>query len=112
MKLIKAVIKPFKLEAVRVALEALHVYGMTVSDARGMGRQKGHIEIYRGSEYVVGLLPKTVVEIVTADEEVDTVISALSDAAATGRIGDGKVFVLPVERAVRIRTDERDLDAL
>ena len=106
MKLIKSIIKPFKLEEVRDALSELGVQGMTVSEVRGFGRQKGHTELYRGAEYVVDLLPKIKIEVVVSDESVQSVIGAITQAAATGKIGDGKIFVLPVEEAVRIRTAE------
>ncbi|WP_221032201.1 P-II family nitrogen regulator [Actomonas aquatica] len=112
MKLIKAVIKPFKVEAVREALEATDAQGMTVSDVRGMGRQMGHFEIYRGSEYVVGFLPKSMCEIVLPGDDMESIIRLICDCASTGRIGDGKVFVIPVEQAVRIRTGETSHDAL
>ncbi|MCE2390408.1 MAG: P-II family nitrogen regulator [Proteobacteria bacterium] len=112
MKLIKSIIKPFKLEEVRDALNELGVQGMTVSEVRGFGRQKGHTELYRGAEYVVDLLPKIKIEVVVADESVSSVIGAITQAAATGKIGDGKIFVLPVEEAVRIRTGESGDTAL
>lgn len=112
MKLIKAIFKPFKLDDVRVGLEAADVHGMTVSDCRGMGRQKGHEEIYRGSEYVVGLLPKSMIELVVPDHMGDGVIDVIATHASTGRIGDGKIFVMPVEQAVRIRTGATGPDAL
>jgi nitrogen regulatory protein P-II 1 len=107
MKLIIAIIKPFKLEEVKTALSEIGVEGMTVTEVKGFGRQKGHTEIYRGSEYTVDFLPKVKVEIVVADAIVPKVIEAVVKAAKTGKIGDGKVFVLPVEEVVRIRTDER-----
>ena len=107
MKLIIAIIKPFKLEEVRTALSEIGVEGMTVTEVKGFGRQKGHTEIYRGSEYTVDFLPKVKVEIVVVDSIVPKVIEAVVKAAKTGKIGDGKVFVLPVEEVVRIRTDER-----
>ena len=106
MKLVSAIVKPFKLEEVREALSALGVQGMTVTQVRGFGRQKGHTEIYRGSEYTVDFLPKVKVEVVLADEMVDKAVSVVVGAAKTGKIGDGKVFVLPVEHAIRIRTEE------
>lgn len=112
MKLVKAIIKPFKLEVVRVALETVGVHGLTVTEASGMGRQKGHMEIYRGSEYIAGLLPKTVLEIVTTDEFAHRIVSTVVEHAATGRIGDGKIFVLPVEQVIRIRTGATGADAL
>jgi nitrogen regulatory protein P-II 1 len=107
MKLIIAIIKPFKLEEVKTALSEIGVEGMTVTEVKGFGRQKGHTEIYRGSEYTVDFLPKVKVEIVVADAIVGKVIEAIVKSAKTGKIGDGKVFVVPVEEAVRIRTDER-----
>jgi len=107
MKLIIAVIKPFKLEEVKDALSAIGIEGMTVTEVKGFGRQKGHTEIYRGSEYTVDFLPKVKIEIVVTDELVAKAIDAVVKAAKTGKIGDGKVFVLPIEEAVRIRTDER-----
>jgi nitrogen regulatory protein P-II 1 len=107
MKLIIAIIKPFKLEEVKDALSAIGIEGMTVTEVKGFGRQKGHTEIYRGSEYTVDFLPKVKIEIVVTDELVTKAIEAIVKAAKTGKIGDGKVFVLPIEEAVRIRTDER-----
>jgi nitrogen regulatory protein P-II 1 len=107
MKLIVAIIKPFKLEEVKTALSEIGVEGMTVTEVKGFGRQKGHTEIYRGSEYTVDFLPKVKLEIVIADEITTKVIDAITKAAKTGKIGDGKIFVVPVEDAVRIRTDER-----
>ena len=107
MKLIIAVVKPFKLEEVKDALSAIGIEGMTVTEVKGFGRQKGHTEIYRGSEYTVDFLPKVKIEIVVTDEFVAKAIDAIVKAAKTGKIGDGKVFVLPIEEAVRIRTDER-----
>jgi nitrogen regulatory protein P-II 1 len=112
MKLIKAIIKPFKLEEVKEALAEIGVDGMTVTEVKGFGRQKGHTEIYRGSEYTVDFLPKTMIEIVVDDETVEKAVSVIISAAKTGKIGDGKVFVLPVESAVRIRTDETGSEAL
>lgn len=106
MKLITAIIKPFKLDDVREALFELDVQGMTVTDAKGFGRQKGHTEIYRGSEYAIEFLPKTRLEVAVSDDKVDGVIEAISDAARTGKIGDGKIFVSPIEAAIRIRTEE------
>jgi nitrogen regulatory protein PII len=106
MKKLEAIIKPFKLEEVKEALAELGVEGMTVTEVKGFGRQKGHTEIYRGSEYTVDFLPKVKIEIVVTDDMADKVVSAVVAAAKTGKIGDGKVFVLPVESAVRIRTDE------
>lgn len=106
MKKIEAVIKPFKLEEVKEALSALGIEGMTVSEVKGFGRQKGHTEIYRGSEYTVDFLPKIKVEVVLADEQVEEAVQAVIKAAKTGKIGDGKVFITPVENAIRIRTGE------
>lgn len=107
MKLIKAIIKPFKLEEVKEALSELGIEGMTVTEVKGFGRQKGHTEIYRGSEYTVDFLPKVMVEIVVADDIVTKTVDAVVNAAKTGKIGDGKIFVIPIEEAIRIRTDER-----
>lgn len=112
MKKVEAIIKPFRLEEVREALTALGVVGLTVSEVKGFGRQKGHTEIYRGSEYTIDFLPKVKLEVVVADEQAEDVIEAITKAARTGKIGDGKVFVLPVESAVRIRTGEQDEKAL
>ncbi|PXA03585.1 P-II family nitrogen regulator [Coraliomargarita sinensis] len=112
MKLIKAIVKPFKLEEVKEALSEIGVTGMTASEVKGFGRQKGHTEIYRGSEYTVDFLPKTMIETVVEDDVVEKAVDAIVKAAKTGKIGDGKVFVLPVEQAVRIRTEESDEDAL
>jgi nitrogen regulatory protein P-II 2 len=112
MKLIIAIIKPFKLDDVREALNRLGVSGMTVSEVKGYGRQKGHTEIYRGAEYVVNFLPKVRIEVAVASDQADRAIEALTNAARTGQIGDGKIFVTPVEHAVRIRTGETDSDAL
>ena len=107
MKKIEAVIKPFKLEEVKEALAEIGIEGMTVSEVKGFGRQKGQTEIYRGSEYVVDFLPKIKLEIVVGNEKVDDALGTIIKAARTGKIGDGKIFVLPVEQAVRIRTNER-----
>ncbi len=112
MKLVMAVIKPFKLDEVRDALTPLGVQGLTVTEVKGFGRQKGQTEIYRGAEYQVSFLPKLKIEVVVADELVDAVVEAIGAAARTGKIGDGKVFVLDVERAMRIRTGEADGAAL
>jgi len=112
MKLVKAIIKPFKLDDVREALSEIGVMGITVSEVKGFGRQKGHTELYRGAEYVVDFLPKVKVETVVDDEVVEKVIEAVSNAASTGKIGDGKIFVMNVEQAVRIRTGETGSDAL
>ena len=106
MKKIEAIIKPFKLEEVKSALTGLGVQGLTVSEVKGFGRQKGHTEIYRGSEYAVDFLPKIKIEIVLADAQVDGAVEAIVKAAKTGKIGDGKIFVSPVEKAIRIRTEE------
>jgi nitrogen regulatory protein PII len=107
MKLIIAVIKPFKLEEVKEALAAAGIEGMTVTEVKGFGRQKGHTEIYRGSEYTVDFLPKVKLEVAVADEIAGKAIDAIAKAAKTGKIGDGKIFVVPLEEVVRIRTDER-----
>src|SRR3954468_10232991 len=112
MKLILAIIKPFKLDEVKEALSAAGIEGMTVTEVKGFGRQKGHTEIYRGSEYTVDFLPKVKIEVAVADEIVGKAVEAIVGAAKTGKIGDGKVFVLPIEEAVRIRTDERGEAAL
>jgi nitrogen regulatory protein P-II 2 len=112
MKLVIAIIKPFKLEEVRDALNAVGVHGMTVSEVKGYGRQKGHTEIYRGAEYAVNFLPKVKIEVAIADDIEDKVVAAIGAAAKTGQIGDGKIFVSVVGRAVRIRTGESDNDAL
>ena len=112
MKLIVAVIKPFKLEEVRDALTALGVHGMTVTEVKGYGRQKGHTEIYRGAEYAVNFLPKVRVEVAVAADVADRAVDAISSAAKTGQIGDGKIFVMPLDHTVRIRTGETDADAL
>lgn len=112
MKLIIAVIKPFKLEEVKDALAAVGVQGMTVTEAKGHGRQKGHTEVYRGNEYTVDFLPKVRVEIALADEVAGKAVDAIVKAARTGKIGDGKIFVVPIEEAVRIRTDERGETAI
>jgi nitrogen regulatory protein P-II 1 len=112
MKLITAVIKPHKLEDVRSALETFGVSGMTVTEASGYGRQKGHTEVYRGAEYDIALIPKVRLEIVVDDGEVDDVVGVVTKAAQTGRIGDGKVWVTPVESVLRVRTGDRDADAV
>ena len=112
MKKIEAIIKPFKLDDVKEALTEIGVIGMTVMEVRGFGRQKGHTELYRGSEYTIDFLPKVKVELVVADQLVGKVVETIIAAAKTGSIGDGKVFVLPVEEAVRIRTGERGEDAI
>ena len=107
MKKIEAIIKPFKMEDVKEALTEIGVEGMTVSEVKGFGRQKGHTEIYRGSEYTVDFLPKVKFEIVVTDDRVQKAVATIVEAARTGKIGDGKVFVVPIEQAVRIRTEER-----
>ena len=112
MKLIKAIIKPFKLDDVREALSEIGVTGITVSEVKGFGRQKGHTELYRGAEYVVDFLPKVKVETVVEDANVDKVIDAIRQAANTGKIGDGKIFVINVDQAIRIRTGETGDEAL
>lgn len=112
MKIVMAIIKPFKLEEVRDALTAIGVHGLTVTEVKGYGRQKGHTEIYRGAEYAVSFLPKLKIEVAVGSDLVPQVIDAISAAAKTGQIGDGKIFVSPIEQAVRIRTGERDADAL
>jgi nitrogen regulatory protein P-II 1 len=112
MKKIEAIVKPFKLDEVKEALQAVGIQGMTVTEVKGFGRQKGHTELYRGAEYVVDFLPKIKIELVVGDELADKAVQAISEAANTGRIGDGKIFVLPVEEAIRIRTGERGSDAV
>ena len=112
MKKIEAIIKPFKLEEVKDALGEIGIEGMTVTEVKGFGRQKGHTEIYRGSEYTVDFLPKIKIELVLADEKLDDAVEAIVKAAKTGKIGDGKVFVSPVEEAVRIRTEEKGVAAV
>ena len=112
MKLISAIVKPFKLDEVREALATIGIQGMTVTDVRGFGRQKGHTELYRGAEYVVDFLPKIKIEVAIADEFLDQVIEAIGKAASTGKIGDGKIFIVDLEQAVRIRTGETGVDAL
>jgi nitrogen regulatory protein P-II 2 len=112
MKLITAIIRPFKLDDVRDALSQAGVTGITVTEVKGYGRQKGHTEIYRGAEYAVNFLPKVRIEVVVAADQADKVVEAIGAAAKTGQIGDGKIFVTPVEQAVRIRTGETDADAL
>ena len=112
MKLITAVIKPFKLDEVRAALSDLGVSGMTVSEVKGFGRQRGHTELYRGAEYVVDFVPKTRIEIAVRSELVDQVVEALVKASKTGKVGDGKIFITPIDRVVRIRTGEMDNAAL
>jgi nitrogen regulatory protein P-II 1 len=112
MKKIEAIIKPFKLDEVKEALQEVGLQGITVTEAKGFGRQKGHTELYRGAEYVVDFLPKVKIEIVIADELVDRAVEAIQQAARTGRIGDGKIFITTVEQAIRIRTGETGNDAL
>ncbi|MEK6788825.1 MAG: P-II family nitrogen regulator [Pseudomonadota bacterium] len=112
MKLVTAVIKPFKLDDVREALSDIGVQGITVTEVKGFGRQKGHTELYRGAEYVVDFLPKVKIDIATSDEQLDQVIEAITKAANTGKIGDGKIFVTALEQAIRIRTGESGVDAI
>ncbi|RXF74833.1 P-II family nitrogen regulator [Hansschlegelia zhihuaiae] len=112
MKKIEAIIKPFKLDEVKEALQDVGVQGITVTEAKGFGRQKGHTELYRGAEYVVDFLPKVKIEVVLADDMVERAVEAVRKAAATGRIGDGKIFVSHVEEAIRIRTGEVGVDAI
>ena len=112
MKKIEAIIKPFKLDDVREALQELGLAGMTVTEVKGFGRQKGHTELYRGAEYVVDFLPKVKVEVVVSDALVAKVVEAIERAAKTGRIGDGKIFVVPIDEVIRIRTGERGEEAL
>ncbi|MGE5387284.1 MAG: P-II family nitrogen regulator [Hyphomicrobiales bacterium] len=112
MKIISAIIKPFKLDEVRDMLTALGAHGMTASEVKGYGRQKGHTEIYRGAEYMISFLPKIKIEVAVTDALADKVVEAIRKAAYTGQIGDGKIFVTPLERALRIRTGESDDDAL
>jgi len=112
MKKIEAVIKPFKLDEVKDALNDIGIHGLTMTEVKGFGTQKGHTELYRGAEYVVDFLPKVKVEVVVTEERLDAAVEAIMNTARTGKIGDGKIFVLPVEQTVRIRTGERDEDAL
>ena len=112
MKKIEAVIKPFKLDDVKEALNEIGIQGMTVSEVKGYGRQKGHKEIYRGAEYVVDFIPKIKIEIVIGDDQVEPVIEAICKSANTGKLGDGKIFVVPIEQAVRVRTGETGMDAV
>ena len=107
MKLVIAIIKPFKLEEVKEALSAIEIEGMTVTEVKGFGRQKGHTEIYRGSEYTVDFLPKVKIEIAVADDLLNQVVTTIAKAAKTGKIGDGKIFIVPLDEVLRIRTDER-----
>ena len=112
MKLVTAIIKPFKLDDVREALSEISVQGMTVSEVKGFGRQKGHTELYRGAEYVVDFLPKVKIELIIGDDMLETAIEVIQKAAQTGRIGDGKIFVSDIQEAIRIRTGESGIDAL
>ncbi len=112
MKKIEAIIKPFKLDEVKEALQEVGLQGITVLEAKGFGRQKGHTELYRGAEYVIDFLPKVKIEVVLNDDQVDAAIEAIRKAAETGRIGDGKIFVSPVEQAIRIRTGETGTEAI
>jgi nitrogen regulatory protein P-II 2 len=112
MKIVMAIIKPFKLEEVRDALTSIGVHGLTVTEVKGYGRQKGHTEIYRGAEYAFSFLPKLKIEVAVAVDLVSNVVDTIAAAARTGQIGDGKIFVMPLEKAVRIRTGETDVDAL
>ncbi len=112
MKMVSAIIKPFKLDEVREALSQIGVQGITVTEVKGFGRQKGHTELYRGAEYVVDFLPKIKVELIISDDKVEPAIDAIVKAAHTGKIGDGKIFVMPVEQVVRIRTGETDEAAI
>jgi nitrogen regulatory protein P-II 1 len=112
MKKIEAIIKPFKLDDLKDAFSVLGLHGMTVTEVKGFGRQKGHKEVYRGAEYVVDFIPKVKVEIVANDEQVDQIVETIVNSVKTGKIGDGKIFVLPVESVCRIRTGERDKDAI
>jgi len=112
MKLVTAIIKPFKLDEVRNALTALGVQGMTVTEVKGFGRQKGHTEIYRGAEYAVNFVPKLKIDVVVVSEQADKVVAAIEGTARTGQVGDGKIFVSPVERTIRIRTGETDEAAI
>ncbi|RQB40087.1 P-II family nitrogen regulator [Pseudomonas aeruginosa] len=112
MKLVTAIIKPFKLDDVRESLSEIGVQGITVTEVKGFGRQKGHTELYRGAEYVVDFLPKVKIDVAIADDQLDRVIEAITKAANTGKIGDGKIFVVKLEQAIRIRTGETDTDAI
>lgn len=112
MKKIEAIIKPFKLDDVKEALNGLGIKGMTISEVKGYGRQKGHKEIYRGAEYVVDFIPKVKIEIIVETAQVDAVVTAIRDAANTGKIGDGKIFILPVEEVIRVRTGETGHEAI
>ncbi len=112
MKLVSAIIKPFKLDEVREALSDINIQGITVTEVKGFGRQKGHTELYRGAEYVVDFLPKVKIDVAVDDDVVDSVIDAITKAAQTGKIGDGKLFVIPLEQVIRIRTGESGSEAL
>ena len=112
MKKIEAVIKPFKLDDVKEALNDIGIHGMTVSEVKGYGRQKGHTEIYRGAEYAVDFIPKLKIEIIVEDDRLSEVIGVIQKAASTGKIGDGKIFILPVDEVIRVRTGEKGADAL
>ncbi len=112
MKKIEAIIKPFKLDEVREGLSAIGITGMTVTEAKGFGRQKGHTELYRGAEYVVDFIPKVKIEVVVTDDQLESAIEVITNEARTGKIGDGKIFVVSVEKVVRIRTGEQDNDAI
>jgi len=112
MKKIEAIIKPFKLEEVKEALSAIEISGMTVTEVKGHGRQQGHTELYRGAEYIIDFLPKVKIELVVKANDVEAAINTIADAAKTGKIGDGKIFISPVERIIRIRTGEEDEDAV
>ena len=112
MRKVEAIIKPFKLDEVKEALNEIGIQGITVSEVKGFGRQKGHTELYRGAEYVVDFIPKIKMEIIVSDDQVAQVVSGIEEAAKTGRIGDGKIFVTPIDEVVRIRTGERGEDAL
>ena len=112
LKQITAIVKPFKLDDVKAALEVLGVQGLTVSEVQGFGRQRGHTEVYRGAEYTVDFVPKVKIEVIVAEADADKLVNAIVEAARTGKIGDGKVWVTPVESLVRVRTGERDADAL
>ncbi|MGB9766407.1 MAG: P-II family nitrogen regulator [Sulfurihydrogenibium sp.] len=112
MKKVEAIIKPFKLDEVKDALTNIGIYGMTVSEVKGFGRQKGHTELYRGAEYVIDFLPKLKIEVVVDDQQVEKVVEAIMQAARTGRIGDGKIFIIPIDDVIRIRTGERGPEAV
>ena len=112
MKKIEAIVKPFKLDEVKEALQGIGIQGMTVTEVKGFGRQKGHTELYRGAEYVVDFLPKLKVDVVVTDDQLDGVLEAIQQSAKTGSVGDGKIFVSPVDQVIRIRTGELDADAL